>query len=158
MTPTLEDSDYFERGAVPASFDDVLANADFVTVHCPRTVETINLFDARAFEKMKPGAIFINTARGGIHDEAALQSGHLGAVGLDIWAVEPPPKTHSLLSLPNVMASLHTAGVTHESRHQVATYAGEQLLDISAGRRPPRLLNPETWPVFQERYKALFGG
>jgi len=159
--PYLEDSDFVERGAVSASFEDVLANADFVTVHCPRTAETINLLDACAFGLMKPGAIFINTARGGIHDEAALfaalQSGHLSAAGLDVWAVEPPPRDHPLLSLSNVLASPHTAGVTHESRHQVASYAGEQLLEIFAGRRPPRLLNPEIWPVFQERYRALFG-
>ena len=159
--PYLADSDFAERGAHSTSFEDLLANADFVTVHCPRTAETVNLLDARAFERMKPGAIFINTARGGIHDEAALyaalQGGHLGAAGLDVWAVEPPPKSHPLLSLPNVMASPHTAGVTHEARRRVASYAGEQLLDIFAGRRPPRLLNPEIWPVFQERYKSLFG-
>ena len=160
--PYLEEDDFIERGAEPTAFAGLLANADFISVHCPRTAETENMLDARAFDQMKPGAIFINTARGGIHDEAALfaalQSGHLGAAGLDVWAVEPPPKEHPLLSLPNVMASPHTAGVTHESRHQVASYAGEQLLDIFAGRRPPRLLNPEIWPVFQERYKALFGG
>ena len=160
--PYLEDSDFVERGAHSTTFEELLANADFVTVHCPRTAETINLLDERAFDMMKPGAIFINTARGGIHDETALfavlQSGHLSAAGLDVWAVEPPPRDHPLLSLPNVLASPHTAGVTHESRYQVATYAGEQLLDIFAGRRPPRLLNPEIWPVFQKRYKALFGG
>jgi D-3-phosphoglycerate dehydrogenase len=121
----------------------------------------MNFLDATAFAKMKTGAIFINTARGGIHDEgalhAALSSGHLAAAGLDVWAVEPPSKDHPLLSLPNVLASPHTAGVTHESRHMVASYAGEQLLEIFAGRRPPRLLNPEVWPVFQKRYKALFG-
>lgn len=159
--PYLQDSDFAERGAVSTSFEDVLANADFVTVHCPRTAETENLLDARAFDRMKPGAIFINTARGGIHDEAALfaalQGGHLGAAGLDVWAVEPPPKSHPLLRLSNVLASPHTAGVTHESRHQVASYAGEQLLEIFAGRRPPRLLNPEIWSVFQERYQVLFG-
>lgn len=159
--PYLAEDDFVERGAMATAFAGLLANSDFVTVHCPRTAETENMLDARAFDQMKPGAIFINTARGGIHDEAALfaalHRGHLGAAGLDVWAVEPPAKDHPLLSLPNVLASPHTAGVTHESRHQVASYAGEQLLDIFAGRRPPRLLNPEIWPVFQERYRALFG-
>ena len=159
--PYLEDGDFAERGAVSASWDDLLGAADFVSVHCPRNDETMNFLDAAAFNKMKPGAIFINTARGGIHDEgalhAALISGHLGAAGLDVWAVEPPSKDHPLLSLPNVMASPHTAGVPHESRHMVASYAGEQLLEIFAGRRPPRLLNPDVWPVFQERYKGIFG-
>ncbi len=160
--PYIEEKDFAERNAVSASWDDLLGASDFISVHCPRNEETMNLLDAAAFAKMKSGAIFINTARGGIHDEgalhAALSSGHLAAAGLDVWAVEPPPKDYPLLGLPNVLASPHTAGVTHESRHQVASYAGEQLLEIFAGRRPPRLLNPDVWPVFQERYKALFGG
>jgi D-3-phosphoglycerate dehydrogenase len=159
--PYLVDSDFEARGARKTSWDDLLAGSDFVTVHCPRTEETMNFLNAASFDLMKPGAIFINTARGGIHDEAALYAalhrGHLGAAGLDVWAVEPPASDHPLLSLPNVLASPHTAGVTHESRHQVASYAGEQLLEVFAGRRPPRLLNPEVWPVFQERYKTLFG-
>ncbi|MDP6872734.1 MAG: hydroxyacid dehydrogenase [Alphaproteobacteria bacterium] len=159
--PYLEDNDFEARGARKTSWDDLLAGSDFVTVHCPRTEETMNFLNAASFDLMKPGAIFINTARGGIHDEAALYAalhrGHLGAAGLDVWAVEPPASDHPLLSLPNVLASPHTAGVTHESRHQVASYAGEQLLEVFAGRRPPRLLNPEVWPVFQERYKTLFG-
>ena len=159
--PYLEDSDFVERGATSASWDELLANSDFVSVHCPLDKDTLNFLDAAAFAKMKPGAIFINTARGGIHDEAALfaalDCGHLGAAGIDVWAVEPPAKDHPLLSLPNVLASPHTAGVTHESRHMVASYAGEQLLEIFAGHRPPRLINPDVWPVFQERYKALFG-
>ena len=159
--PYLAKSDFMERGATAAAFEDLLARSDFVTVHCPRTGETENMLDAGAFNLMKPGAIFINTARGGIHDEAALfaalQNGHLSAAGLDVWSVEPPPKDHPLLSLSNVLASPHTAGVTHESRYQIATFAGEQLLDIFAGRRPPRLLNPEIWPVFQQRYQAVFG-
>ncbi len=158
--PYLEDSDFAERGATRATWEELLSQSDFVSVHCPRTAETLNFLDDGAFALMKPGATFINTARGGIHDEAALydalDSGHLRAAGLDVWAVEPPAKDHPLLSLANVLASPHTAGVTHESRHQVASYAGEQLLEIFAGRRPPRLLNPEIWPVFQERYKALF--
>ncbi|MFP6746004.1 MAG: hydroxyacid dehydrogenase [Alphaproteobacteria bacterium] len=158
--PYLEAGDFADRGATAASWEDLLAQSDFITVHCPRSAETLNFLDASAFALMKPGATFINTARGGIHDEAALydalKSGHLGAAGLDVWAVEPPAMDHPLLGLANVLASPHTAGVTHESRHQVASYAGEQLLKIFANRRPPRLLNPEIWPVFQERYKALF--
>ncbi len=159
--PYISDEDFRERGAIKTGWDELLAASDFISVHCPRTDETLNFLNAAAFTKMKPGAIFINTARGGIHEEhdlfEALRSGHLGAAGLDVWAVEPPPKDHPLLSLDNVIASPHTAGVTHESRHQVATYAGEQLLEIFAGRKPPRLLNPEVWPVFQERFKTAFG-
>ncbi|HJM90810.1 MAG: hydroxyacid dehydrogenase [Alphaproteobacteria bacterium] len=160
--PYLEDSVFEARGAIKSSWGDLLSAADFITVHCPRTAETEDFLNADSFALMKPGAIFINTARGGIHDEAALfaalDSGHLAAAGLDVWAVEPPAADHPLLRLSNVLASPHTAGVTYESRHKMGTYAGEQLLEIFAGRRPPRLLNPEVWPVFEDRFKALFGG
>lgn len=159
--PYLSDADFAARGAEPVPFSELLREADIVTVHCPRTAETRDLFDADAFARMKPGAIFINTARGGIHDETALYnaltSGHLAAAGCDVWFKEPPDPSHPLLSLDNVLASPHTAGVTHESRRQVAVYAAEQLIDIFAGRRPPRLVNPAAWDVFTGRFKATFG-
>ncbi|MDP6342478.1 MAG: hydroxyacid dehydrogenase [Alphaproteobacteria bacterium] len=159
--PYISDRDFAERGASRVPFEELLAAADFVTVHCPRTEETENMLDAEAFGRMKSGAVFINTARGGIHDEAALfaglDSGHLYGAGVDVWAVEPPAPDHPLLSLDNVLASPHTAGISHESRYRIAQFAGEQLLDIFAGRRPPRLINPEVWPIFVERYEATFG-
>lgn len=159
--PYLSDADFAARGAAPVPFSELLREADIVTVHCPRTQETRDLFDADAFARMKRGALFVNTARGGIHDEAALYdalvSGHLAGAGCDVWFKEPPEPAHPLLSLDNVLASPHTAGVTHESRRQVAVYAAEQLIDIFAGRRPPRLVNPEAWPDFTGRYAATFG-
>ena len=107
---------------------------------------------------MKPTAWFINTARGGIHDEAALEAamanGTIAGAGLDVWAVEPPPPDHPLLRFDNVIASPHTAGVTVESRETIARIAAEQLLEILDGRRPPRLLNPEVWPAYAKRSPA----
>jgi D-3-phosphoglycerate dehydrogenase len=107
---------------------------------------------------MQKGAWFISTARGGIHDEqalhAALSSGHLAGAGLDVWTEEPTPADHPLLSLPNVIASPHTAGVTFEARHRVAQMAAEQLVAIFEGGRPERLVNPEGWPGFLERFRA----
>ena len=91
-----------------SSLDALLAEADIVSLHCPRDASTLGLMDAAAFAAMKPGAIFVSTARGGIHDEAALHaalaSGHLTGAGLDVWDQEPPPASHPLLALPQVVA------------------------------------------------------
>ena len=110
---------------------------------------------------MKKGAILVSTARGGIHDEAALAeailSGHLGGAGLDVWHPEPPPLDHPLLQLPNVVATFHTAGVTHEARRNVASMAAEQIAGVLGGGRPPRLINPEVWPAYAQRFEKTFG-
>lgn len=150
-----------QRGAEPVDMATLLGQSDVISVHCPLDKTTANVFSARAFANMKPGAIFVSTARGGIHDEAALyeaiKSGHLGGAGLDVWELEPPPLEHPLLTLPNVVATFHTAGVTHQARRQVAAWAADQVIQVLKGERPPRLLNPDVWPVFVARYEKLFG-
>jgi len=135
-----------------------VARADIVSLHCPRDASTLRMFDARRFAQMKPGAYFVTTARGGIHDEAALaaalESGHLAGAGLDVWQPKPPPLDHPLLRLPNVIATYHTAGVTHEARRNVATMGSEQIVQVLRGERPPRLVNPEVWDRFRARFEA----
>ncbi len=110
---------------------------------------------------MKSGAILITTARGGIHDEialtAALESGHLGGAGLDVWDTEPPPIDHPLLGRDNVVATYHTAGVTQEARRRMARIASDQLIKVLRGERPSRLINPEVWPRYCERYARILG-
>jgi len=154
--PYLSDADIRIHGAEPVGFDELLAQSDVVSLHCPRNHETLNLFDAAAFARMKRGATFISTARGGIHDEAALHaalvSGHLAGAGLDVWHVEPPPVDHPLLTLPNVVSTFHTAGVTHEARHTTHTIAAQQILAICAGEAATRVVNPEVLPAFTERF------
>ncbi len=146
------------HGARKVSLDDLLRESDFVSLHCPLDANTAGLIGAREFAQMKQGAFFISTARGGIHDEqalhAALTSGHLAGAGLDVWADEPPPADHPLLSLANVIASPHTAGVTHEARHRLARMAAEQLIAIFQGEKPERLVNPQVWPAFLQRFDA----
>jgi D-3-phosphoglycerate dehydrogenase len=119
------------------------------------------MMDARAFGRMKRGAIFITTARGGIHDEsslvAALQSGHLAGAGVDVWDQEPPALDHPLLAMDNVFATFHVAGVTHEARRNIAVISAEQIVDLLSGARPPRLVNPEVWPRFQQRRARILG-
>ena len=161
VDPLLTADEIRRRGAEPVDLATLLAEADIVSVHCPLDKATANMFSAPQFASMKPAAIFVSTARGGIHDEAALykaiKSGHLGGAGLDVWELEPPPLDHPLLTLANVVATFHTAGVTHQARKNVATWAADQIIQVLKGQRPPRLLNPEVWPSFVARYTAAFG-
>ena len=87
----------------------------------------------------------------------ALREKRIAGAGLDVWEPEPPSPDHPLLKFDNVLVSPHTAGVTHESRTKITTIAVEQLLAAFDGQRPPRLLNPEAWPKFRERYARIFG-
>ncbi|CAB3652151.1 Formate dehydrogenase, mitochondrial [Achromobacter animicus] len=153
--PLLTDAQIAERGAAPVSFDALLEQADIVSLHCPLNAVTRGMVDAAALRRMKRDALFVSTARGGIHDEdallAALESGHIAGAGLDVWQVEPPPPRSGLLQRPDVAAAFHTGGVTHEGRCKVAQGSATQILDMLAGRKPARLLNPEVWPRFLAR-------
>ena len=161
VDPFLTEEEIGRRGATAVTREELLERSDFVTLHCPRNKDTVDMMDADAFARMKKGAIFVSTARGGIHNEAALlkalQSGHLGGAGLDVWDMEPPPLDHPLLGLRNVVATFHTAGVTHEARRNMALFAAEQIVGILKGGRPPRLINPEVWPKYAERFEAILG-
>lgn len=153
--PLLTDAQIAERGAAPVSFDALLEQADIVSLHCPLNAVTRGMVNAAALRRMKRGALFVSTARGGIHDEdallAALESGHIAGAGLDVWQVEPPPPRSGLLQRPDVAAAFHTGGVTHEGRRKVAQGSATQIMDMLAGRKPARLLNPEVWPRFLAR-------
>lgn len=159
--PLLAPEEIERRGARAVSFQELLAQADFVSLHCPREAATLRMMNASAFAAMKQGAIFITTARGGIHDEAALvqalESGHLAGAGVDVWDQEPPPLDHPLLAMDNVFATFHVAGVTHESRRNVAAISAQQIVAVLAGERPPRLINPEVWPHFVKRRDRILG-
>ena len=159
--PYVDEATIAAYGATKVGFDELLARADYVSMHCPRTEETQHMMDAAAFANMKPSAYFISTARGGIHDEAALYGaltgGQIKGAGLDVWDPEPPEPDHPLLTLDNVIASPHTAGLTFTARENLGQWAAEQLIDMLNGNRPPRLINPDAWPRFQERYEKLLG-
>lgn len=120
------------------SLDALLEASDLVTIHCPLTDETHHMIGAAEFARMKPRAILVNAARGGIVDEVALHdaltNGRLFAAGLDVFEVEPPTTaTTPLLSLPNVVATPHAAGGTEETQIRSATLVAEQLLAALAG-------------------------
>lgn len=156
--PFVEPEEIRQRGARPVELDELIAQSDIVSLHCPRDKTTLGMFGAAQFAKMKRGSYFITTARGGIHDERALAdalaSGHLAGAGVDVWEPEPPPLDHPLLKLPNVIATFHTAGVTHEARRNIATMGSDQIVRTLRGERPPRLVNPGVWEHFRSRWAA----
>jgi D-3-phosphoglycerate dehydrogenase len=157
--PLLPDGEIARRGAEAVSLEGLLRRSDVVSLHCPLDDTTRGMMDARAFARMKPGAVFITTARGGIHDEAALHEalrcGHLGGAGLDVWSVEPPPPSHPLLQLDRVLATCHIAGVSREARRRMAGMAAGQILGVRRGERPARLVNPEVWARVLRRLEGL---
>jgi D-3-phosphoglycerate dehydrogenase len=159
--PYLTEEEIARRGATSVTMNELLERSDFVSLHCPRDDSTRRMIDAGAFARMKKGAVFVTTARGGIHDEEALldalQSGHLRGAGIDVWDKEPPPLDHPLLQQENVVASYHTAGVTPEARRNMWALAAEQIVGILKGGRPPRLVNPEVWPAYARRFEAITG-
>src|SRR5258708_19682492 len=108
-------------GEPVGDLDAALPRADFVSIHCPKTSETVGMFNGARLKRMKPTAYLINTARGGIVDEAALYdalaSGKLAGAGLDVFEQEPPPSGHSLFQFPNVIMAPHVARVTREAVH-----------------------------------------
>jgi len=120
-----------------ADLDAALPRADFVSIHCPKTPETIGMFNAARLKRIKPTAYLINTARGGIVDEAALYdalvSGKLAGAGLDVFAQEPPPAGQSLLTLPNVILAPHVAGVTVEAVDRMSEQTARNILSVLDG-------------------------
>jgi D-3-phosphoglycerate dehydrogenase len=117
--------------------DATLARADFVSVHCPKTPETIGMFNAARLKRMKPSAYLINTARGGIIEEAALYdaltSGRLAGAGLDVFAQEPPAVPNPLFDLPNVIIAPHVAGVTVEAVDRMSEQTARNILSALDG-------------------------
>lgn len=133
-------------GAAMTDMDKLLAESDVVSVHAPNIPENHHLFNAKAFAKMKKGAVLINTARGPLVDEKALYealaSGHLYGAGLDVWEVEPTPGDNPLLTLDNVVCQPHVAGETRESAMAIAECDARQVIDALSGKTPQFLLNP----------------
>ena len=159
--PYLTAAEMAARGGEKVELDEVMRRSDYVSINCPLTRESRGMIGTREFALMQPHAYFITTARGFIHDEAALlevlRDKRIAGAGLDVWSKEPPPPDHPLLQFDNVLASPHTAGVTREARANMGRIAAEQMLDALDGKRPPRLINPEVWPAYSKRFERAFG-
>jgi phosphoglycerate dehydrogenase-like enzyme len=124
-----------------------LRQADFLSVHVPLTKETQNLIGAAALAAMKPSAVLVNTARGGIVDEAAVaeavQAGRLAGAGLDVVVDEPLKPSHPLNGIPNIILTPHVAGVTEEAMMRMAQDSAEDVLRVLRGERPKYPVNRE---------------
>jgi glyoxylate reductase len=136
-----------EVGAKWVDFDTLLAQSDFISVHCSLNEATRGMFDLEAFRKMKSTAVFVNTARGPVHVHEdltrALADGEIFAAGLDVTDPEPLPSDDPLLALPNVVVAPHIASATTTTRDAMAAIAADNLLAGLEGRRLRAPVNPE---------------
>jgi D-3-phosphoglycerate dehydrogenase len=127
--------------------DALLAEADVVSMHAAPTPETLGMLGRDQFASMKGGAIYINSARAGLHDlEAlteALRDGHLSAAGLDHFEGERLPKGHALLDLENVVLTPHIGGATFDTEINHSRIIADDLARLLAGERPQFIANPE---------------
>ncbi len=124
---------YAAAGVAAVSLDELLARADVLSLHVPLVDSTRGLFGAARLAAMKPGAVLINTARGGIVDELALaqalRGGRLGGAAIDVFGVEPLPAQPHFEGCPNLLLTPHVAGVTRESNERVSSLVAAQVLE-----------------------------
>lgn len=132
------------------SLDDLLAEADVISMHAAVTPDTARMIDAAAIERMRDGAIYLNTARAGLHDvdalTEALASGKLGGAGLDHFEGEVLPTDHPLVSLRNVVLAPHIGGATYDTEANHTALLADDVLRLLAGERPVHIANPEVLP------------
>jgi phosphoglycerate dehydrogenase-like enzyme len=133
--------------AVAGSLGELLRGADVVTLHLPLNDGTHHMLDQDSFSQMRPGAILVNTARGGLVDQdallAALETGRLRGAGLDVTEPEPLPLTHPLLHRDDVIVTPHVASATGAGKDRLYAHAIDSALDVLAGGTPASVLNPE---------------
>ncbi len=151
--PYVTDEAAALHGISPRPLAEILATADAVTVHVPKTKDTTNLIGVAELATMKPDALVINVARGGVIDEAALadalSAGTIAGAAVDVYSSEPPAMDHPLRSAPHAILTPHLGASTEEAQTRVAVEACEQVRDVLAGR-PARyavnapLMTPET--------------
>ncbi|HEY0175921.1 MAG TPA: NAD(P)-dependent oxidoreductase, partial [Pedobacter sp.] len=131
------------------SFDELLQQSDVLSVHTALTEETKGKFDEAAFKQMKPGAIFVNTARGAIHNEPdlirALENKTIWGAGLDVTNPEPMRPDNPLLGMPNVAVLPHIGSATEGTRDAMAKLAAENIIAALKGEEIPFLVNPEIY-------------
>jgi len=146
----LPETDEATRGVTCASFEDVLRQADFISLHVAYAPETHHLLGERQFALMKPSAFVINTTRGAVIDEAAmvraLREKRIAGAGLDVYEREPIIDP-GLYELENVVLAPHLGSATIGTRTKMGMMAVDNLLAVCAGQRPPNCLNPEVIPT-----------
>jgi D-3-phosphoglycerate dehydrogenase len=139
LDPNVSAAEIEKAGAIKVTdLKAILPKVDYVSIHCPKSPETVNMFNAETLALMKPTAFLVNTARGGIVNEEALfnalSTGKLRGAGLDVLDREPPDPKNKLFTLENVIFSPHMAGVTQEASNRMAVTAVESILSVFDGR------------------------
>ena len=148
--PYVSELTISDDGVEPVSRDELLARADFISVHAPHNEETHHAFSADAFGKMKPSSIIINTARGPIIDEQALidalETGAIAGAGLDVLEQEPPSTENPLLHMENVLVSPHVASATTRMRPETRRRVGREVALVLRNKWPMSCVNPTVLP------------
>lgn len=159
--PFLTEEEAARRGARLVTLEELLSRADFVSVHCPLNEHTRGLIGARELALMQPEAYLLNTARGGIVDEEALydalKSGRIAGAALDCFAQEPVTRPHRFGELENVLLAPHSIAWTDELFRDIGYAACQVMVDLSLGRRPGGVLNPEVFErqTFQRKWERI---
>lgn len=152
-----------EQGCDGVSLDELLQNADFVSVHCPLNEQTRNLISTREISLMKPTAFLLNTARGGIINEDALYDAlvnrKIAGAALDCFSTEPVTKPSRWSPLNNVLLAPHSIAWTNELFRDIGRTACQGMIDFSQGRRPKGIVNPAVFdrPSFRAKWERLCG-
>lgn len=145
---TLRGNDY-GTGVPMVSFNELLADSDFISIHAPLTPKTFRMFNAAAFARMRPSAYLINTARGGLIDEAALyaalQDDQLAGAALDVFDPEPPDLSQPLFRDERVIVTPHAAFISEQAVRQMRTEAMSNIVAALLGDRPNNVLNPQIY-------------
>lgn len=152
-----------QSGAKLVSLDELLKEADFVSLHCPLTDQTRNLIGKRELELMKPGAYLLNTARGGIVNEDALydvlKRGRIAGAALDCFVEEPVVRPSRFAEFDNVILSPHSIAWTVELFRDIGRSVCGGMVDLSMRRQPRGVVNPEVFdrPGFQKKWERICG-
>lgn len=145
--PVYEPGTTTPDGTDVVGFDELIRRADVVSLHVPLNKHTHHLVNADVLAGMKPGAVLVNTCRGGVVDTEALvealRSGRLRAAGLDVFEQEPLPTDSPLFKLPNTVLTPHAAWYSEESHVELKRRTAQNAADVLAGRRPRNIVNPE---------------
>ena len=142
------------HGIASVTFDELLAASDFLSLHLPLTAETRHVINRSTLARMKPGAVLVNTSRGGLVCEpdlvAALREGQLAGAALDVFEQEPTPADNPLRTLPNVVLTPHAAGVDVQSLEDMARSAAQAVASIRRGEWPTeKVVNPDVRSQFR---------
>lgn len=160
--PYLPPSVAQEFGVEIVDFDTLLKQSDFVSIHAALTAENYHMFGREQFPKMKPTAYLINTARGGLVDEAALytalREGNLAGAALDVNDPEPIKPDNPLLTLKNVIVTGHSSFYSETSAVELRRQPVDQVVQVLSGERPKALLNPEVAENFARRWGLRLKG